>query len=69
MLTGMGVASPKYSKSNRKPKKTKYCTIPNSVTIKEREKKKSSNKRNWTDKLKEATQEATIFMMMHKSQV
>ena len=26
--TGMGVASPKFSKSDRKPKKTKHCTIP-----------------------------------------
>ena len=29
MPTGMGVASPKFSKSNRKPKKTKHCTVPN----------------------------------------
>ena len=29
MSTGMGVASPKFSKSNRNPKKTKHCTIPN----------------------------------------
>ena len=29
MPTGMGVAGPKFSKSNRKPKKTKHCTIPN----------------------------------------
>ena len=29
MPTGMGVASPKFSKSNRKPKKTKHCTFPN----------------------------------------
>ena len=29
MPTGMGVASPKFSKSNRKPNKTKHCTIPN----------------------------------------
>ena len=29
MPTGMGVASPKFSKSNKKPKKTKHCTIPN----------------------------------------
>ena len=27
--TGMGVASPKFSKSDRKPKKTRHCTIPN----------------------------------------
>ena len=29
MLTGMGVTSPTFSKGNRKPKKTKHCTIPN----------------------------------------
>ena len=29
MPTGMGVASPKFSKSHRKPKKAKHCTIPN----------------------------------------
>ena len=29
MLTSVGVAGPKFSKSNRKPKKTKNCTIPN----------------------------------------
>ena len=34
MPTGMGVASPKFSKSNRKPKKTKHCTIPNLRKIK-----------------------------------
>ena len=28
MPTGMRVASPKFSKSDRKPKKTKHCTIP-----------------------------------------
>ena len=28
MPTGMGVASPKFSKSDRKPKKTKHLTIP-----------------------------------------
>ena len=28
MPNGMGVASPKFSKSDRKPKKTKHCTIP-----------------------------------------
>ena len=27
MPTGMGVASPKFSKGDRKPKKTKPCTI------------------------------------------
>ena len=34
MPTGMGVASLKFSKSNRKPKKTKHCTIPNLRKIK-----------------------------------
>ena len=37
MPTGMGVASPKVSKSNRKPKKTKHCTIPNLRKIKVKE--------------------------------
>ena len=37
MPTGMGVASPKLSKSNRKPNKTKHCTIPNLRKIKANE--------------------------------
>ena len=37
MSTGMGVASPKFSKSNRKPKKTKHCTTPNLRRIKAKE--------------------------------
>ena len=37
MPTGMGVASPKFSKSNRKPKRTKHCTIPNLRKRKTRE--------------------------------
>ena len=37
MPTGMGVASPKFSKSNRKLKKTKHCTIPNLRKIKAKE--------------------------------
>ena len=37
MSIDMGVASPKFSKSNRKPKKTKHCTIPNLRRIKEKE--------------------------------
>ena len=37
MPTGMGVASPKFSESNRKPKKTKHCTIPNLRRRKEKE--------------------------------
>ena len=37
MPTGMGVASPKFSKSNKKPKRTKHCTIPNLRKIKAKE--------------------------------
>ena len=37
MSTGMGVASPKFYKSNRKPKKTKHYTIPNLRKIKTKE--------------------------------
>ena len=37
MPNGMRVASPKFSKSNRKPKRTKHCTIPNFRKIKARE--------------------------------
>ena len=37
MPTGMGVASPKFSKSNRKPKKTKHGTISNLRKIKAKE--------------------------------
>ena len=28
MSTGMGVVNPKFSKSGRKPKKTRHCTNP-----------------------------------------
>ena len=37
MPTSMGVASPKFAKSNRKLKKTKHCTIPNLRKIKAKE--------------------------------
>ena len=37
MPTGMGVASPKFSKSNKNTKKTKHCTIPNLRKIKAKE--------------------------------
>ena len=37
MPTGMGVASQKFSKSNRKTKKTKHFTIPNLRKIKAKE--------------------------------
>ena len=43
MPTGMGVASPKFSKSNRKPKKKKHCTIPNLREIKVKEVKEQRN--------------------------
>ena len=43
MPTGMGVASPKFSKSNRKLKKTKHCTIPNLREIKAKEVKEQRN--------------------------
>ena len=37
MPTGIGVGSPKFSKSNRNSKKTKHCTIPNLRKIKAKE--------------------------------
>ena len=40
MSTDMGVASSKFSKSNRNPKKTKHCTIPN---LKKRKAKEFKN--------------------------
>ena len=43
----MGVASPKFSKSNRKSKKTKHCTIPNRRKTKAKEFK---NKRTGLNK-------------------
>ena len=53
MPTGMGVASPKFSKGDRKPKKTKHCTI---LILR---KKKNRSKRvleqgNWSDKVQVA---------------
>ena len=41
--TGMGVANPKFSKSDRKPKKTKHCTIPK--TLKREEEQKEFQKK------------------------
>ena len=39
MLTGIGAVSPKFSKSGRKPKKTRHCTNPkNSLQVKEKQK-------------------------------
>ena len=50
MPTGMGVASPKFSKSDRKPKKTKHCTIP--IPRKKKTKKKVLEKGNCPDKVR-----------------
>ena len=38
MATGMEVANPKFSKRDRKPKKTKHCTIPKTLTREEEQK-------------------------------
>ena len=43
MPTGIGVDSQKFSKSNRKPKRTKHCTIPNLRKIKTKELKNKGN--------------------------
>ena len=41
MATSMGAANPKFSKSGRKPKKTKHCTIPKSPSqIKKKSKRR-----------------------------
>ena len=40
MPTGMGVADPKFSKSGRKPKKTKHCPIPKKPLTSEKKSKK-----------------------------
>ena len=57
MPTGMGVASPKFSKSNIKPEKTKHCTIPNPK--KKKQKQKSS--RNKGTGLNEVHMEGEIL--------
>ena len=59
MPTGMGVASPKFSKSDKKPKKTKHCTIPIL-------KKKVSKKGNCPDKVQVANQNAIKKMYQTK---
>ena len=56
MLTGMGVASSKFSKSDRKPKKTKHCTIP--FPRKKKKTKRVPEKGNWPDKVQVANQNA-----------
>ena len=48
MPTGIGVANPMFSKSDIKPKKTKHCTIPKTLTREEEQ--KEFQKRNWADK-------------------
>ena len=52
MPTGMGVASPKFSKSDRKPKKIKHCTIP--FPRKKKKTKRVPEKGNWPDKVQVA---------------
>ena len=54
MPTGMRVASPKFSKGDRKPKKTKHCTIPNL----RKTRKRVLEKGNWPDKVQVANQNA-----------
>ena len=56
MPTGMGVASPKFFKSDRKPKKTKHCTIP--FPRKKKKTKRVPKKGNWLDKVQVANQNA-----------
>ena len=60
MPTGIGVANPKFSKSDRKPKKTKHCTIPKTLTREEEQKK--FQKRNLADNYEDGNQRD------HKSQ-
>ena len=60
MSTSMGVANLKFSKSDRKPKKTKHCTIPKTLTREEEQ--KEFQKRNWADKYEGGNQRD------HKSQ-
>ena len=44
MLTDMGAANPKFSKSGRKPKKTKHCTIPKNLWQVKRKVKRALSK-------------------------
>ena len=60
MPTGIGVADPKFSKSDRKPKKTKHCIIPKTLTREEEQ--KEFQKINWVDKYEGGNQRD------HKSQ-
>ena len=60
MPTGIGVTNPKFVKSDRKPKKTKHCTIPK--TLIREEEQKEFQKRNWANKSESGNQRD------HKSQ-
>ena len=68
MPTGMGVANPQFSKSDRKPKKTKHCTIPKTLTRKE-EQKECQKKELGLINMKVEIKETIRFKMVHKSQV
>ena len=60
MPTSMGAADPKFSKSERKPKKTRHCTNPKKfVQVKEKQKRDFS--------LKDA--KLRICSMIHQGQV
>ena len=63
MSIGMGVASPKFSKSDRKPKKTKHCTIP---IPRKKKQKKVLKKWNGPDKMQVANQTAIKKMYQTK---
>ena len=68
MPTGMGVANPKFSKSDRKPKKTKHYTIPKTLTREEAQ-KEFQKKGNGLINMKMVIKEAIKFKIMPKSQV
>ena len=56
MPTGMGVASPKFSKGDRRPKKTKHCTI---LMLRKTEAKEFHNKGTCLNKVQ-------VEIKMHK---
>ena len=64
MPTGMGVASPKFSKSDKKPKNTKHCTIPIPKKKKNKQTKRVPEKGNRPDKVQVTNQNA-IKKMYH----
>ena len=64
MPTSMGVASLKFSKSDRKPKKTKRCTIP--IPRKKKKTKSVPEKGNCPDKVHVANQNAIKKMYQTK---